>query len=119
MSHIFLGKEFSRAVFENQVTEATNEDSVSNLSSHYMMPSRMYTDCGNEMLSLSHARENWFICNLCGKSYKRKDHLKRHLAFHSGERHFSCSVCGKRFLRADTCRVHLVNVHKIHSNTVF
>lgn len=51
---------------------------------------------------------NGFDCNVCGKSYKQKGHLKRHYAIHSGTKPFCCPVCGKNFTRKDVMRTHLL-----------
>ncbi|PNY25464.1 Uncharacterized protein TCAP_04596 [Tolypocladium capitatum] len=44
------------------------------------------------------------ICH-CGKSFLRKEHLRRHQATHGG-RAFSCLVCGRSFSRSDLLRRH-------------
>lgn len=57
-------------------------------------------------------------CNICGKSYKRKAHLLRHLMSHKSEndsdgnnyrrRHyiFVCNKCGKRFSKSKALQNH-------------
>ncbi|KAJ4267547.1 hypothetical protein NW762_003654 [Fusarium torreyae] len=42
----------------------------------------------------------------CGKSFIRKEHLRRHQATH-GERNFVCPVCQRSFTRNDLLRRHL------------
>uniref|UniRef100_A0AAV2LNG8 C2H2-type domain-containing protein n=1 Tax=Knipowitschia caucasica TaxID=637954 RepID=A0AAV2LNG8_KNICA len=37
-----------------------------------------------------------FSCSDCGKRFKRKQCVKRHMVVHSDERHHKCSVCEKR-----------------------
>ncbi|KAJ6437770.1 transcription factor Zn, C2H2 / Cys6 [Purpureocillium lavendulum] len=44
------------------------------------------------------------VCE-CGKSFLRKEHLRRHQATHSGPA-FSCLVCGRSFSRSDLLRRH-------------
>lgn len=41
----------------------------------------------------------------CGKSFLRKEHLRRHQATHGGPT-FSCQVCGRSFSRSDLLRRH-------------
>ncbi|PHH70835.1 hypothetical protein CDD80_5702 [Ophiocordyceps camponoti-rufipedis] len=41
----------------------------------------------------------------CGKSFLRKEHLRRHQATHGGPA-FSCQVCGRSFSRSDLLRRH-------------
>ncbi|GIX73659.1 zinc finger protein 431 [Caerostris extrusa] len=53
------------------------------------------------------------VCSICGKEFRRKDHLQKHFIIHSGKRPFVCLVCGKDFARKDRfkdhCVIHLCN----------
>ncbi|KAI8721508.1 Fungal-trans domain-containing protein [Fusarium sp. LHS14.1] len=48
-----------------------------------------------------------FVCD-CGKSYMRKEHLRRHQSTHDGEPH-KCHICGQLYWRQDVLRRHLSN----------
>ncbi|KAG8178653.1 hypothetical protein JTE90_028710 [Oedothorax gibbosus] len=54
-----------------------------------------------------------YECIACGKEFKRKDHLQKHVIIHSDAKPFPCLVCGKRFARKDRlkdhCVIHLAN----------
>ena len=45
----------------------------------------------------THTAEKVFNCEICGKSFSRKDYLKTHMITHTGEKPFECEVCGKSF----------------------
>lgn len=63
------------------------------------------------------------VCQLCNKSFSKKDHLSRHINnLHSGinnttfehftpEQSFNCNICGKRFSRPEFLRRHLDDAH--------
>ncbi|KAI8397234.1 hypothetical protein FOFC_20506 [Fusarium oxysporum] len=56
------------------------------------------------------SRRNGFRCILgCGRTYKRMEHLQRHIkTYHTNHpEYFSCEFCGKSdFTRADNLRIH-------------
>ncbi|EXM20184.1 Zn(2)-C6 fungal-type DNA-binding domain [Fusarium oxysporum f. sp. vasinfectum] len=51
------------------------------------------------------APTNRFVCD-CGKTYKRKEHLRRHQATHTAQPH-KCHVCGQTYWRKDVLHRHL------------
>lgn len=63
------------------------------------------------------------VCQLCNKSFSKKDHLTRHMNnLHAGINHttfehfapeqsFNCNLCGKRFSRPEFLRRHLDDAH--------
>ena len=46
-------------------------------------------------------------CHLCGKSFSRRNDLKRHHMLHSGERNCSCSFCGIKFVSRGDLNKHV------------
>lgn len=48
------------------------------------------------------------VCHLCGKSYKTRSTLNRHLRYECGGARFKleCTVCGRKFSRPDNLRQH-------------
>lgn len=47
-----------------------------------------------------------FACENCKKSFMRKEHLMRHLTSHSGQKNFMCNICEKSFSRNDNLLKH-------------
>lgn len=53
-----------------------------------------------------------FTCIICGKCYRYKQHLKRHVDFECGkEPMFECPHCLKRFHQKANLKRHVVTVH--------
>ncbi|XP_028968082.1 zinc finger protein 658B [Galendromus occidentalis] len=52
-----------------------------------------------------------FVCSECGKAFRRREHVERHMRMHTGERNFVCNSCGKTFSQ----KVHLENHLRIHT----
>ncbi len=52
-----------------------------------------------------------FRCNLCVKTFTRKESLQYHFFSHTGEKPFKCSLCAASFRAKPTLRNHLRTVH--------
>ena len=68
------------------------------------------------MESTKELEEKPFHCHICPKSFKRSEHLKRHVrSVHSNERPFACHICDKKFSRSDNLSQH-IKTHKKHGD---
>uniref|UniRef100_A0A1B6C732 Protein krueppel n=1 Tax=Clastoptera arizonana TaxID=38151 RepID=A0A1B6C732_9HEMI len=50
-----------------------------------------------------------FLCEVCSKPFKRKEHLFQHRKLHTGERPYTCDTCGKAFSRKEHLVRHSVS----------
>ena len=55
--------------------------------------------------------EKLFICNICQKKFLDNSKLRRHSLVHSGEKPYSCPVCNKKFSLDFNLKTHM----RIHS----
>lgn len=68
--------------------------------------SGMGADANNSLLLV-------FKCKVCGKGFKHRRSLNRHVKLHSGEKNFKCPFCSTAFARSDHLKAHI----RTHNNT--
>ncbi|XP_030069811.1 zinc finger and BTB domain-containing protein 1 [Microcaecilia unicolor] len=80
-------------------TESLVVEHMSHCLDHDMFKSAIPEDSDRD-----HRRKHF--CNLCGKGFYQRCHLREHYTVHTKEKQFVCQTCGKQFLRERQLRLH-------------
>lgn len=98
---------YSNSMFSNFGNNNTSGSSSSSTSSSSITSSTFHSPL---TASQSLHKQHKHVCQFeqCGWSFKRYEHLKRHMLVHTGERPHTCHFpgCGKSFSRSDNFHAH-------------
>lgn len=86
----------------------TTDNLYNNNNYAYSTYSSMNSPISSHDQSTTTAHKHICHFNFCGWSFKRYEHLKRHMLVHTGERPHTCGYpgCGKSFSRSDNFHAH-------------
>lgn len=65
-----------------------------------------------------HNKDRPYQCSMCCKAFKRNEHLARHMIIHSGSKNQICTECGKAFYRKDHLKKHLQSHNNSRSKSL-
>ena len=66
------------------------------------------------MSGVLHAATGGFPCPICGKIYKHRGNMRRHVAYECGKQaRFECSGCPRRFHQLSNLKRHFYTQHKV------
>lgn len=51
------------------------------------------------------------LCSVCGRGFRGKAEIRRHMRSHTGEKPFPCTLCDKRYREAKALRRHVSSAH--------
>lgn len=54
-----------------------------------------------------HTDERPYPCTYCEKAFRCRSHLNRHIYTHTGEKKYKCQVCQKAFTQSGSLRIHM------------
>ncbi|XP_044051242.1 zinc finger protein 436-like isoform X2 [Siniperca chuatsi] len=67
----------------------------------------VYNSTMSKIHHISHTGKKSLKCDTCGKAFKFKSKLQRHLSIHTGEKPYHCKTCGKRFGYMSVLKTHI------------
>jgi len=50
-------------------------------------------------------------CKQCGKIFKDKSNMRRHVKMHLQIKNYQCSICSNTFIQSTNCMTHIVEHH--------
>lgn len=73
----------------------------------YMCQKKFYHNVNLQAhIKKSHLAEKQFVCDVCGKAFRRSDHCEVHKRLHTKDRPFKCQYCQKRFNQLPDMQAH-------------
>lgn len=95
---------------ENELEESNYNEDDDNLGP---LPNNKRSNITSEDLMDANGSLLMFKCKVCGKAFKHRRSLNRHVKLHSGEKNFKCPYCTTAFARSDHLKAHI----RTHNNS--
>ena len=48
-----------------------------------------------------------YQCTVCGRVFKDRSNMKRHIRLHTGERPYRCNICDQEFIQNTSLKMHM------------
>ncbi|XP_068576795.1 zinc finger protein 420-like [Cebidichthys violaceus] len=94
---------------EHEDSESTRDSEPEPKKRHQKSRRRNNVNKSNVLDShdVTHTGKQTNKCDTCGKEFKYKSELQRHMGVHTGEKPYVCKTCGKDFSRSTALKVHM------------
>ena len=101
--------EFSNTEIDSKAKDTSEAEKIQNENDKHLMDKSDISDKKSVNMNSAYVH----FCDLCDKSFMRKDRLKRHITkVHEGIRPYKCGFCNDSFKEKENWKAHEKSVHE-------